>query len=858
MKRRTTLPHLTPSLRNDPSRYQVPSARWLPPIWLRKVRGTVFQAPKRSYARMSDKQSLLSSSAESQPEKPAQASAGSRTLQSQSPASLERLVGTVIDGRYRLDALLAVGGMGAVYRAEHVFIGRAVALKILHSAFAADQEVVQRFQREAQIAVRLKSPHVVDVLDFGRTPDERFFLVMELLTGQSLQALLEREGRLPPARAIGLLRQVLQGLQAAHAAGITHRDLKPENLWLVTEDGVERLKILDFGIAKVAELPREAMKTQLGLVIGTPEYLAPEQAYGRAIDHRADLYSLGIIAFVLLTGRHPFETDDARALVQAHATAPVPAVADFAPELIAYPQIVEFVRRATVKEAGSRAQSAAELLALLDGAEMKQGSSEAPDMLTAGSAGAAASPALNLLSRLVEPKPGTLPRSSVSSFKPPTENLAIMLTDIVGFTEKTSRQTREENARMLAEHDRLLLPVIRAFRGRKIKSIGDALLVTFKSPTDSVLCGTAIQDQLARRNVSVREEQRIVVRVAINIGEVRVEHGDVFGEPVNIVSRVQRETPPGEVWLTEAAYLSMNKSEVPSEEVGTRMLKGIPDPIQLYRVPRVEGPLPFGGELLPRVDNQEWFSEVLHSITAAGQRFGDWRQFSRRLQTLLTADPKRAVTILAVSLVFVVFVVAWVLYHSGPLYRAERAIEAGRSEAALRELDGVGDSPEAAFLKGRALYSLKRGDEGIAHYKRAGASEPGILARREVLRDLSQSLGGPHSQDAADLLAQAGEPAVELLVDAAADAQSYQRRWAAIEALRRMEREDRVDIVAVHLMDLKGSDCSVVSKAAKSLGEIGDTRAVEPLREVARRKSFLFDACEAPAARAALRKLEKK
>jgi len=788
---------------------------------------------------MGKKQLLVSSAPERPPEKPAQASAGSKALQSNgAAASLERLVGTVIDGRYRLDALLAVGGMGAVYRAEHVFIGRAVALKILHAAFAADQEVVERFQREAQIAVRLKSPHVVDVLDFGRTPDERFFLVMELLTGQSLQTLLEREGRLPPVRAIGLLRQVLQGLQAAHAAGITHRDLKPENLWLVAEEGLERLKILDFGIAKVAKLPREAMKTQLGLVIGTPEYLAPEQAYGRAIDHRADLYSLGIIAFVLLTGQHPFKTDDARALVQAHASAPVPSVADFAPELGAYPQIVEFVRRATVKEPGSRAQSAEELLALLDGA--------------------AASPALVPLSKLAEPKPGTPPRSSGSSFKPPTENLAIMLTDIVGFTEKTSRQTREENARMLAEHDRLLLPVIRAFRGRKIKSIGDALLVTFKSPTDSILCGMAIQDQLARRNGSVSDEQRIVVRVAINIGEVRVEHGDVFGDPVNIVSRVQRETPPGEVWLTEAAYLSMNKSEVPSEEVGTRTLKGIPDPIQLYRVPRVEGPLPFGGELLPRVDDQKPFSEVLHSIAVIRERLGDWRQTSQQLRTLMITHPKRAAAILAVSLVVVACIVAWVGHHSGPLYRAARAIEAGRSEAALRELETVDDSPEAAFLKGRALYSLKRGDEGIAHYKQASASEAAILARKEMLRDLSQSLGGPHSQEAADMLVQAGEPAVDFLVDAAGDAQSYQRRGAAIEALRRMEREDRVDIVAVYLMDLKARDCDVVSKAAKNLGEIGDARAVEPLREVARRKSFIFDACEAPAARAALRKLEKK
>src|SRR6266849_3707085 len=155
---------------------------------------------------MSEKaQPLISSSVESAPEK-RQASAASGAWHSTSPTAVPAArVGSVIDRRYRLDALLAVGGMGAVYRAEHVFIGRAVALKILHPTFAASQEAVERFQREAQVAVRLKSPHVVDILDFGRTTDGRFFLVMELLAGQSLQTLIEREGRLPPARAIGLL-----------------------------------------------------------------------------------------------------------------------------------------------------------------------------------------------------------------------------------------------------------------------------------------------------------------------------------------------------------------------------------------------------------------------------------------------------------------------------------------------------------------------------------------------------------------------------------------------------------------------------------------------------------------------------
>src|SRR5499425_1088079 len=160
----------------------------------------------------------------------------------------------------------------------------------------------------------------------------------------------------------------------------------------------------------------------------------------------------------------------------------------------------------------------------------------------------------------VEPTPeAELPASETEqrSVAVRTENLAVVFTDIVGYTARTGRQSREENARMLAEHDRLLLPLVRAFGGRKVKSIGDALLLTFRSPTDSVLCGMALQDCLARHNASLTESERLVIRVAISLGEVRLDRGDIFGEPVNVAARVEHETPPGEVWLTEAVQLSM-------------------------------------------------------------------------------------------------------------------------------------------------------------------------------------------------------------------------------------------------------------------------------------------------------------
>jgi class 3 adenylate cyclase len=167
-----------------------------------------------------------------------------------------------------------------------------------------------------------------------------------------------------------------------------------------------------------------------------------------------------------------------------------------------------------------------------------------------------------------------------------TSNVAIVFTDIKGFSERTGRQSHEENKRMLRLHDALLMPVFRAFDGRLVKTIGDAFLVVFPSPTRAVLCGVAIQDRLWDYNRRVPAPDQIHVRVAINLGEVREEKGDVFGEPVNIAARVETIAEAGEVLFTEAIYLAMNKAEVPAEEAGTHQLKGISTPIRVWRVPR--------------------------------------------------------------------------------------------------------------------------------------------------------------------------------------------------------------------------------------------------------------------------------
>jgi hypothetical protein len=414
---------------------------------------------------------------------------------------------------------------------------------------------------------------------------------------------------------------------------------------------------------------------------------------------------------------------------------------------------------------------------------------------------------------------------------------------------------------MLAEHDRLLLPLVRAFGGRRVKSIGDALLLTFRSPTDSVLCGMALQDRLAQRNASLPESERLVIRVAISLGEVRLERGDVFGEPVNVAARVEHETPPGEVWLTDAVHLSMNRVEVPLVEVGTRELRGISQPVRIYRVQRAETGLPFGGQALARAESSR---SLLDRVLPTGGLGSELQRLSPiswgpALPALLWGTPARRrlslglATALALTLAFAGAAAL------RPLARAERALARGDAEGALHLLDTVERSPESLALRGRALSFARRPSEAMAAWEDAAKLDPAAVDRPEILAALEEELGGPRSQAAADLLGRIGPSGVRRLVSATRS-DSYRRRWAAVEGLKHIHQEDRVDLRDVYLADLKMKDCDVVKRAAGKLADLGDTRAIEPLREVAQRKGLLglTEACEVPAARAALNKLEKR
>ncbi|HEY2745481.1 MAG TPA: serine/threonine-protein kinase, partial [Polyangia bacterium] len=235
----------------------------------------------------------------------------------------EQLVGTVVDGRYRIERVLGTGGMGAVYEAEHVEIGKKVALKVLHPQFSRQADLVARFRREARAASKVGHPNIVDVTDSGTTADGDVYFVMERLDGLDLGEVLRHERRVAPDRVVAIGTQVCRALSAAHAAGIIHRDLKPENIFLVSREGVpDFVKVLDFGIAKQdmgnQNSPRRL--TTPGIAMGTPEYMAPEQAAGKAIDGRVDIYSVGAILYEMLTADPPHHGANVMEILAKKAT----------------------------------------------------------------------------------------------------------------------------------------------------------------------------------------------------------------------------------------------------------------------------------------------------------------------------------------------------------------------------------------------------------------------------------------------------------------------------------------------------------------------------------------------------------
>ncbi|NUO54918.1 MAG: protein kinase [Polyangiaceae bacterium] len=286
---------------------------------------------------------------------------------SQAPAKeddkLSALAGTLIAKKYRVERLLAAGGMGAVLKAHHEALDQAVAIKVMRPELADKSEAAQRFLREARAAAKISSDFVARVTDTGTLEDDTPFMVMEFLEGRDLDQLIEAEGRLPIMRAVDYSVQALAGLAAAHAMGIVHRDLKPSNLFLAQRpDGTSRVKLLDFGISKVVDAAGDrALKagatTSAGAMLGTPRYMSPEQvSSAKSVDLRTDIWSMGLILYEMLTASYPFQGENSGEILAAILTNPVPPVAGLRPDV---PDgVAAVVHRALAKSRHERFETA--------------------------------------------------------------------------------------------------------------------------------------------------------------------------------------------------------------------------------------------------------------------------------------------------------------------------------------------------------------------------------------------------------------------------------------------------------------------------------------------------------------------
>ncbi|MBA3463489.1 MAG: serine/threonine protein kinase [Deltaproteobacteria bacterium] len=269
--------------------------------------------------------------------------------------SHDPFVGKVIDGRYEIQARVGEGGMGVVYKSRQISIDRVIALKMLNAQMAADPQWVQRFYNEAKACSRLQHPNTIRMFDFGQTSDGRLFMTMEFLDGVSLRDAIQK-GPLAPQRVVKILIQCCASLAEAHSIGIIHRDIKPDNVFLLNMAGSpDFVKLLDFSVAKLLEGDR--MKTQAGVVFGTPQYMSPEQGRGLPLDARSDLYALGILAFEMLTGNVPFNDENPMTVIQMHLQGQIPPMPDSVPY-----SVQQIVRRALEKDAGRRYQSSGEMM----------------------------------------------------------------------------------------------------------------------------------------------------------------------------------------------------------------------------------------------------------------------------------------------------------------------------------------------------------------------------------------------------------------------------------------------------------------------------------------------------------------
>jgi serine/threonine protein kinase/AAA+ ATPase superfamily predicted ATPase len=493
------------------------------------------------------------------------------------------MIGTIIS-HYKIVSKLGQGGMGHVYLAEDLHLGRKAALKMLAPEFTRDEVIKQRFKREAQAVAALNHHNIVTIFEFGDFNNIPY-IVMEYVNGESLRDRL-RNKKLTLNEIIQITAQICEGLSKSHKTGIIHRDLKPENI-LFDQDNC--VKILDFGLAKFRN---HENITQKSMRVGTINYMSPEQLSGQEVDTQSDIFSLGIILYELFTGTLPFKGDYEASIIYSILHENPKPVVEFDQNLP--PAVQSIINRSLAKEKKDRFNSvdqlAAELSALLPSPVTQ---SQPKSEISAGSVEELLEQRQNI-DKLIESKYKRL--------------IVILFSDIVGSTRFFEQRGDIDGRAMLSRHNRQMFPVIKKNNGTIIKTMGDSIMASFLDVRAACSCAREMQQVLLRENQAQPPEDRISIRIAFHFGKAVIEKEDVFGDAVNVASRIQKYTDGDQIMISQSVVDEIaNDSEYTYVQVGSVDMKGKAEKMSLYRLKW------YDEELIEHI--QQVDSEIVETIT---------------------------------------------------------------------------------------------------------------------------------------------------------------------------------------------------------------------------------------------------
>jgi serine/threonine protein kinase/tetratricopeptide (TPR) repeat protein len=521
------------------------------------------------------------------------------------------LVGMTV-GAYRIVAPLGEGAMGRTYRAEQLSLGREVCVKTLLPHLVRDAHMTQRFEREARAASALKHPNVVGVLDVGRTGTGLLYIVMELVQGKSLRAIEEQEGPLALDRTLTLTEQILSALEEAHGAGVVHRDLKPENVLIARlRDGTDLAKVADFGLAKLLDQPgSEPQLTRSGMIFGTPGYMAPEQVVGEEIDHRADIYAVGVILYELLASRRPFRAGTPNEIfsVQLGPVPPAPSTVAKLPVPVA---LDEIVLRAMHPRREGRFRSALEFKhAVAEARSSLRGeATRAPPAAASPSpSGAAGTPPQETETGPFESLQRLMPQKLVHHISDLSQLLSgerrtatVLFGDISGFTSMSEKLPAEEVRNILNRCFDGMVEAVHRYDGTVDKFIGDCIMVLFGVPhaheDDSeraVRCALEMLAYLDEVNKTL--VRPLNMRIGINSGELvaggvggqrRMDY-TVMGDVVNVAQRLEGSARVGTI-LVSRPVMRATEDAITYRPLSAIRVKGREEPLDVFEVAGLKG-----------------------------------------------------------------------------------------------------------------------------------------------------------------------------------------------------------------------------------------------------------------------------